>query len=430
MTPSRGRHARSHHPRGHHRRRHGRPRPRRATSACGTGASSPCRPRRRRRHGAPTPDRRRGPRRARRRRARRLPRLRRPAHPLRRPAVLGPAAPRPSNVHGVTHGRSAATAASRSRRCTPSDADYLRRMMAKVEGMPLAALEHGRRLELGDASASTSTGSTARIGVNAGFLVGHCALRRYVMGADADRQRGDARADRRDGARCCTRRSRPAALGFSTTLSFTALRRRRPAGGVALGDAATSCSRCARRSASTRAPRSRASSRAASTSSATTRSSCWRRCRPPRGRPINWNVLTVDSREPERVAAPARRRPTAAAEAGGRVVALTMPVLVPMNMSFRNYCALCLHPGLGRRHATCRSPERIERARATPRRGAGCSSASHSEEAGVFRRLADWGRYVIGDTYSDANEGLKGRVVGDIAAERGPGRRSTRCSTS
>lgn len=42
-----------------------------------------------------------------------------------------------------------------------------------------------------------------------------------------------------------------------------------------------------------------------------------------------------------------------------------------------------------------------------------------SKEAGVFRRLANFGRYVIGDTYSAANEGLGGRVVDDIAAERG-----------
>jgi len=41
------------------------------------------------------------------------------------------------------------------------------------------------------------------------------------------------------------------------------------------------------------------------------------------------------------------------------------------------------------------------------------------KEAGVFRRLTDFGRYVIGDTYSAANEGLTGRVVNDIAAERG-----------
>ena len=37
----------------------------------------------------------------------------------------------------------------------------------------------------------------------------------------------------------------------------------------------------------------------------------------------------------------------------------------------------------------------------------------------MFRRLAGWDRYVIGDTYSAANEGLSGRIVGDIAAERG-----------
>jgi N-acyl-D-aspartate/D-glutamate deacylase len=33
----------------------------------------------------------------------------------------------------------------------------------------------------------------------------------------------------------------------------------------------------------------------------------------------------------------------------------------------------------------------------------------------VFSRLASWGRYMIGDTYSAANEGLKGRVVSDLA---------------
>ena len=44
---------------------------------------------------------------------------------------------------------------------------------------------------------------------------------------------------------------------------------------------------------------------------------------------------------------------------------------------------------------------------------------AHSEDAGVFARLTDFGNYVLGDTYSEANEGLKGRVVAEIAAERG-----------
>src|SRR5690606_10660236 len=64
------------------------------------------------------------------------------------------------------------------------------------------------------------------------------------------------------------------------------------------------------------------------------------------GRPINWNVLTIDSSVPGRVP---RQLSAAdvAAERGGRVVALTMPVLVPMNMSFGSFCALWLMPGWG-----------------------------------------------------------------------------------
>jgi glycine hydroxymethyltransferase len=42
-----------------------------------------------------------------------------------------------------------------------------------------------------------------------------------------------------------------------------------------------------------------------------------------------------------------------------------------------------------------------------------------SPDAGVFSRLTGWGLYRIGDTFSDANEGLKGRLIGDIAREVG-----------
>ena len=55
---------------------------------------------------------------------------------------------------------------------------------------------------------------------------------------------------------------------------------------------------------------------------------------------------------------------------------------------------------------------------------------ANSPEAGVFRRLADFGRYVIGDTFSAENEGLKGRKVADIAEERGDTDRSRPSSTS
>src|SRR2546429_5929838 len=89
----------------------------------------------------------------------------------------------PSNVHGVTTvvgGNCGFTLAP----LKADDADYTRRMMAKVEGMPLAALENGvdwRWETFSEYLDAVSSG----IAVNAGFMVGHCAIRRYVMGADA-----------------------------------------------------------------------------------------------------------------------------------------------------------------------------------------------------------------------------------------------------
>src|ERR1700728_2154401 len=88
----------------------------------------------------------------------------------------------PSNVHGVTTvigGNCGFTLAP----LKAGDADYIRRMMAKVEGMPLAALEQG--VPWGWASfGDYLVALEGNLGVNAGFLVGHCAVRRHVMGAD------------------------------------------------------------------------------------------------------------------------------------------------------------------------------------------------------------------------------------------------------
>ncbi len=318
----------------------------------------------------------------------------------------------PSNVHGVTSvvaGNCGFTLAP----LHAADADYLRRMMARVEGMPLAALETGVDWQW-ESFGEYLDRLDGRIGVNAGFMVGHCALRRYVMGADAVGH--EATADQLDAmVRLLHASIEAGGLGFSTTLSSThsdgdgqpvasrhAGRDELLALCAAVGEHEGTFLEGAFEGGLDTFSDDEVELVAAMSAAA--------------GRSINWNVLTVDSAVPDRVP---RQLGAAdrAAEQGGRVVALTMPVLVPMNMSFGTFCALWLMPGWGDVLRLPHDEKKVALADPVVRRT--LVEASHSEAAGVFRRLAGWERYVIGDTYAPANEGLTGRVVGELAAERG-----------
>lgn len=321
----------------------------------------------------------------------------------------------PSMNHGVTTvaGGNCGFTLAPLNPARPEDADYTRRMMSKVEGMALKALEEGV-----DWTWSTFgeylDALEGRIAVNAGFMVGHCALRRHVMGEDAIggrptpeqmRQMLDLLHDAMNAG----------AWGLSTTQSSThsdgagqpvASRHAEPAELLAL---------------------SRAVAEHEGTQLEAIVAGCldqfsddeidlFVEMSAAAGRPLNWNVLTIDASVPERV--PRQLIPSERArKAGGRIVALTMPILTPMNMSLGTFCALNLIPGWGE-ILGLPVPERIDKLRDADVRAEMLRRAD-SKEAGVFRRLANFGRYVIGDTYSKENEGLSGRVVNDIAAERG-----------
>src|SRR3954453_3740230 len=95
----------------------------------------------------------------------------------------------PSNVHGVTTvlgGNCGFTLAP----LKAEDADYTRRMMQKVEGMPLEALEGGVPWGWETCAEYLDAVEKSGLSLNAGFLVGHCAIRRYVMGAGATARGG------------------------------------------------------------------------------------------------------------------------------------------------------------------------------------------------------------------------------------------------
>ena len=318
----------------------------------------------------------------------------------------------PSNLHGVTSivgGNCGFTLAP----FIPGDADYVGRMMAKVEGMPIPALEagvpwdwetFGEYLERFDGA----------LGVNAGFMVGHCAIRRKVMG---DRSvRDEATDDEIAQMKALLADGLGAGgIGFSTTRART----------HSDGDGAPVASRVATEGelvalASVVAEHEGTSLEFASDGCLDgfddDEVSFMIDFATAAGRPLNWNVLTVDSAAPERyrnqLEAMDRCR-----EAGAEVIALTMPILVGMNMSLLNFCGLWLLPEwqdvLG-----VEVEERMERL-ADPEIRARLKAAAASPEAGVFSRLTGWEKYRIGDTYSEENEAVRGRLVGDVAAERG-----------
>ncbi|MFH9710050.1 amidohydrolase family protein [Streptomyces luteogriseus] len=295
----------------------------------------------------------------------------------------------------------------------PEDADYTRRMMSRVEGMALVALEEGAPWTW-HSFGEYLDALEGRIAVNAGFMVGHCALRRYVMGPQA--VGGQPSQEQLAAMVRLLREAMDAgAWGLSTTQSSShsdgdgqpvASRHAQPAELLALSRAVGECegtqieaivAGCLDQFSDAEIDLFVEMSAAA-------------------GRPLNWNVLTIDAAVPERVP-----RQLLASEqarkAGGRVVALTMPILTPMNMSLGTFCALNLIPGWGP-VLGLPVPERIARLR-DPQVRAELLRRARSKEAGVFRRLSNFGRYVIGDTYSEANAGLTGRVVNDIAEERG-----------
>lgn len=318
----------------------------------------------------------------------------------------------PSSVHGVTSvigGNCGFTLAP----LRAEDADYTRRMMAKVEGMPLAALEHGVDWQW-ESFADYLDKLEGNVAVNAGFLVGHCAIRRYVMG---DASVGEEATPEQIATMVSLLHTSIEAggLGFSTTLSKT----------HSDGDGQPVPSRWAGRDEVLAL--CAAIAEHDGTSLEGINDGCldmfsdddieyFVAMAVAAQRPLNWNVLTVDSRVPQRVDRQLEASSRAEA-AGARIVALTMPVLVPMNMSFLNYCALNMLPEWGPILALP-VPERIERLSDADTR-AMMLERSQSEDAGVFRRLTDWANYVLGDTYSPANAGLKGRIVRDLAAERG-----------
>jgi N-acyl-D-aspartate/D-glutamate deacylase len=316
----------------------------------------------------------------------------------------------PSSLHGVTTivgGNCGFTIAP----LEPSEADYLMRMLARVEGMPLESLAagvpwdwrtYGEWLERLDGT----------LAVNAGFLVGHSAIRRAVMGASGT---GVAATGEQVDAMVRLLRESLAAggLGFSSSQAPTHTD----------GDGNPVPSRFATRDelvALSREVRDHPGTTLefipAVGGFAEEHLELMAAMSLAANRPLNWNVLAVNSARPE-----GHEQLLAAsdyaAERGARVLALTVPDVMRIHLTFKAGFLLDALPGWAPTMAL--PPDEKMRALADPQERKRLRDAAASPEAGMIGALARWERLDIIETFAAANAGLAGRRVGDVAAERG-----------
>jgi N-acyl-D-aspartate/D-glutamate deacylase len=319
--------------------------------------------------------------------------------------VLWDAGVSPSPLHGVTTvvgGNCGFTIAPVS----ASTSEYVTRMLARVEGIPVGTLETA--LDFGWSSFGEWLDRLeGQVAVNVGFLVGHSTVRRLVMGDAAVGERASA-AQLADMARVVHESLVSGALGFSTSRSMS----HRDHHGDPVPSLHASAEEVVELAATVRdhegtvleiVPTSQLFFDDDVVELLTAMSLAGRRA-------VNWNLLGSLGGEDK-----IRNKLAAsdhAAARGGRVIALTMPDPQALRLSFASGFVYDMLPGWAE-VMSLPPPSKLDALR----------------DPAVRRRLAeasadgpwwaDWAHTTIGEVFAPAHAPYEGRMVGDIAAERG-----------
>jgi N-acyl-D-aspartate/D-glutamate deacylase len=315
----------------------------------------------------------------------------------------------PSIYHGVTTviaGNCGFTLAPLSGR--QEDVDYLLGMLSNVEGMPIETLEQavtpdwrsfGEYLDRLD----------GKLAINAAFMVGHSALRQYVMG---DRAVGHEAAPEEVAAMAeLLRRSiEEGGMGFSSTVAIThSDHRGNPVPSRwASDDEIIALARVAGEFSGTWIEMlpgvgeldERAYQLATNVSLAAQR-------------PLNWNLFYVDSRHPRVLETQLLLGPYAAAR-GAKVLGLCPAAPIKTYLNFRSAFVLGMLEGwmdfINLPHAAKIAAMRDPEIRAKLRECA---------ETAPQAILKNIGKFQIDDVRSERNMRWKGRLVEDYAREIG-----------
>jgi N-acyl-D-aspartate/D-glutamate deacylase len=294
----------------------------------------------------------------------------------------------------------------------PENADYLMRMLARVEGIPLEALEAGVPWSWKTTAEYLDAVQLAEPVVNLGFMVGHSALRRAVMGADAV---GGVADTRQVEAMQALLREGLAAGGFGFSSSWSRSHWD--------GDGEPVPSRAASRdellalcSVLVDFPGTQVEFLPTNENFGDEHLDVMASMSLASGRPLNWNVYIPRGNQPDQCA----RKLSAsdyARERGAQVFALTYPDVIRARMTFLG-AGFDPMPGWAPVMALA-SSEKLA-ALQDPEVRARLLAGSQSPEAGNYRdTVADWANMTVAETFAPEHRGYEGRTLGDIGRERG-----------
>ncbi|HEY4332049.1 MAG TPA: amidohydrolase family protein [Ilumatobacteraceae bacterium] len=315
----------------------------------------------------------------------------------------------PSPLHGVTTvmgGNCGFTIAP----LTGEDGDYLMRMLARVEGMPLESLQQGVPWDW-TTTAEYLDRLDGTLMPNAGFLVGHSAIRRVVMKEEAtERAATEAEIER---MKALLREGLAAGgMGFSSTWSTS----HNDHTGVpvpsrhASRDELLGLCRVVRDFPGTTlefipqvGPFSAETFELMADMSVAA------------DRPLNWNLLAVQAQNWEHVQHQLTGGDVAAAK-GGRVLALTLPDTFRLRLNLRSGFVLDILPGWDKLMAL---PPDVKLARLRDPGGrAEMNDLAQSARVGL-RSLANWDTYTLLETFTPRWKPFEGKTLGEIATARG-----------
>jgi len=317
----------------------------------------------------------------------------------------------PSPLHGVTTalaGNCGFTIAPLSD--DPADGDYLMRMLARVEGMPLESLRSGVPWNW------KTTGEyfgeiDGRLGINAGFMVGHSAIRRVVMGEESTAR--EAKPEEFEAMQALLRAGLEAgALGFSSSWARThndADGHMVPSRYASRDELVDLCGTVSEFPGTSLefipmvGPFEPWAVEIMAAMSAAAQ------------RPLNWNVLGVNAATLHAAEVKLEAGDYARAH-GGRVVALTVPMSFPIYLSFRSGFVLDAMPGW---EGAMGLPldEKLKFFDDVDALAQLDEQAQRQDNP--MRGLANWGNLKIHDVVASENDDYRGRMVGEIADAEG-----------